>query len=157
MARPVFRRNQERWFFTHYHIFTIEDMRHDQRFIVRLSSRTSKRFGRNSDYTSWQTFGSSNASRPLRLIIFVEIRTTHGCCVFFWYQKRDRMAPPRVRRRWKSDFKIGPTFFFEPICEKRARRKQALVRTSGWHTVAPFPKYVPHIKVILRIHVQVDT
>jgi len=37
---------------------------------------------------------SCRATRhPLCLIIFVEIRTTHGCCVFF-DQKRDRMALP---------------------------------------------------------------
>jgi len=66
--------------------------------------------------------------------------------VFFFDIKSATGWPRLVRQRWKSDFKIGPTFFFEPICEKRACRKRAIGRTSGWHTVAPFPKCVPHCK-----------
>lgn len=156
MARPVFRRNQERWFFTHYHIFTVEDMRHDQRFIVRLSSRTSKRFGRNSDYTSWQTFGSSNASPFTSDNICWNTHNARMLCVFLTSKARQN-GPASFAGAEKVTSKLARQFFFEPICEKRARRKRTVVRTSGWHTVAPFRKYVPHIKVILRIHVQVDT
>jgi len=58
--------NQERWSSTNYHIFTVENTRHRQRFIVRLSACTSKRFGRNSDYT----LVTNGSGRP-RVILYV--------------------------------------------------------------------------------------
>lgn len=50
---------------------------------------------------------SGRATRhPLCLIIFVEIHTTHGCCVFFWHQKRDRMASLRspALKKWLQNW-----------------------------------------------------
>jgi hypothetical protein len=91
-----FRGNQERWSFTNYHIFTVENTRHRQRFIVRLSACTSKRFGRNSDYTL-VTNGSGRVGRVSSFMSdnFVEIRTAQGSRRGSrGHQKRDRVARP---------------------------------------------------------------
>lgn len=133
--RTVFCRNQERWSSTNYHIFTVEDIRHGQRFIVRLSSRTSKRFGRNSDYMSWQTFRSRNASSFMSDNICWNTHNAQKCCVFFltWKARREarRDNIASFATRWKSDSEIGRTFFLKPIC-----KKHALVENEWWFEVS---------------------
>lgn len=58
----------------------------------------------------------------------------------------------------KDGFQIESAFFFEPICEKRARKKRPVARGSGWHTAAPFPKCVTFIKVtLIGVHGHVHT
>lgn len=130
-------------------------MHHDQRFIVWLSSRTSKRFGRNSDYTRRDKRFSRATCHPLRLIIFVEIRMTGGnVACFSWKARRNSLAS--FAMRWKSDSKIGRTFFLKPICKKHALVEKTSGGSSKFqlvYTVAPFPKCVLHIKVIPRVHV----